>query len=276
MRAIYPKIDDKLKGIHALRKYINKYKGVEIQITNYDKLNGTFEFEEQIRTLLEVFPNLKEIIIHTPVPFCYIEMYIAKDKEVLFNIIEKIKTLTLELGIKIDLLFHVNWDIELEKMIVVPILVDIINNIKGFNIEILLENVIFTNDFLCPLKICKLIGSSQLKVCLDICHVHCYSNMMNLDINNLLKKELNKKDASKYVYSIHFSKALNNDGFKDKKTHGRMHDTRNSLIKDVELLYEYGMYESIFVPEINEENYETRECQIEEINNLEDIYLLMK
>ncbi len=276
MRAIYPKIDDKLKGINTLRKYINKYKGVEVQITKYDKTNGYFEFEEQIRTLLVVFPNLKEVIIHTPIPFCDLEMYIAKDKEEIFNIIERIKALTLELGIKIDLLFHISWKFEIEKMITVPVLMEMINSIKGFNIEILLENIHFTEDFLCPLKICKLIGSNQLKTCLDICHVHCYTNMMDLDIKETLDKELNKKDASKYVYSIHFSKALNNDGYKDKNTHGRMHDTKKSLIEDVELLYEYGMYDSIFVPEIAEEDYENRKDQIEEINNLEDIYLLMK
>lgn len=276
MRAIYPKIDDKLKGIHALRKYINKYKGIELQIINYDKNTGKFEFEEEIRTILNVLPNVKEIIIHPPTSFCNLEMFLALDKNIVIDLLDKIKDLSLETGIKINILFHLSWSFEISKQIVVPYLIEILDTIKGFNVQILLENVVFAKDFLCPLNICKLIGSNQLKMCLDICHVHCYANMMDLDINNLLKENLDKKAASKYIYSIHFSKALNNDGYKDLKTHGRMHDTKGSLIEDVELLYQYGMYDSIFVPEIAEDNYENREEQIEEIKSLEDIYLLMK
>ena len=157
-----------------------------------------------------------------------------------------------------------------------------LNQIRGYNVYILLENTYMIESTnkegrnCIPLELCKLFGEKQLKVCLDICHINISANIRKESIEEYMKFYLTKEDAIKYVYQIHFSYASNKDGYKDKKTHGIEHKTQKELVEDIEILYKYGMYNCNFITEIKEENYDTREKQLKEIEALEDIYEIMK
>lgn len=281
MKNIYPKIDSKLHGIHALKKYIDKYKGLELQILSLEE-GTSFSFEEEIRTLYDLFPNLKEVTVHPPLSFCALEEQLYQKEENVLKNLETACLLSEELGIQINMLYHINWSLEKYKKLCLLSIKKMLNQIRGYNVYIVLENnyAIESNNpkgnRCVPLELCKLFGEKKLKVCLDLCHTHVSANIRKESIEEYMNTYLTKEDASKYVYQIHFSYVKNKDGYKDPKTHGVIHETRKELIEDIELLYKFGMYNCNFITEIKEEDYDTRKDQIKEIEILEDILEVMK
>lgn len=277
MRSIYPKLDHGLHGLHALKKYIEKYKGVEIQFLEFND-DYTFDFEEDIRTVYDLFPNIKEITIHPPLyPYC-LEMILLKDPQIVIGQLEKVKELASTLEIQINILYHVDFTFSATQKVLMPYIKNLVNVIKGYNVNILLENGYTNLETSCSvIEICKFIGDPQLKVCLDICHIHCLAHIYKTDIKTFMKKYLTKKDCIKYVHQVHFCYTAEEDGYINlKKTHGKKHPTRGSLLTDLELLYQYGLYESIFVTEINEDDYSSRKDEVWEIDTMEDIYKMIK
>jgi Endonuclease IV len=280
MKKIYPKTDSQFRGIRFLKKYIDKSKGVEIQLLDYNKKKNVIEIEETIESLLHISPNIKEVTIHLPNKICPIEFLALKGIDFIKPLLEDAKRLSIEHEIKINFLFHVYYEIELIKMTMLPFINDMLNIIKGYNVMILLENTyIVKNDkgVTAPIDICKFIGNKQLKACIDICHLHCSCNMHKKDIKEFVKSNFNKTISNKYVYQVHFSATLNNRGYFDlENTHGRKHETRVSLEEEIKILKDMGIEDKIFITEISEEDYNTRKEQIEEIEMLEDISQLLK
>ena len=62
------------------------------------------------------------------------------------------------------------------------------------------------------------------------------------------------------------SKTIHNP---EKQTHGRKHESYESLKEELAWLEEYGMKDKIYVTEVSEEDYFTRVDQIEEIQMLQ-------
>ena len=62
-----------------------------------------------------------------------------------------------------------------------------------------------------------------------------------MDFLRFIQEYLDKELCEKYVYQIHFATALNNDGFIDKRTHGRVHENENSMIDDLKWMMEYNL-----------------------------------
>lgn len=277
MRSIYPKIDHKLHGLHALKKYIEKYKGLEVVFTELDE-NYNFSFEDDIRTICDILPNLKEITIHPPHNLYDLEWIALKDKNIVLDQLERVCSLSLELRIKINIIYHVEWTFEKYQKAMMPLLREMVNKVKGHNTLILLENMYANLETTCGvIHICKFIGDPQLKVCLDLCHISCLAHIYNVDTGLFIKTYLDPKECSKYVHQVHFAEASDGDGYMEyDKTHSKKHQTRGNLIKDVELLYAYGLYDSIFVTDIREDNSNNRRDEIHEIDSLEDIYKMMK
>lgn len=276
MKNIYPKIDSHFNGLHKLKKYIEKYRGVEIQILREE--NGFFSMEEEIHTLMDLCPNTEEVTIHTPLEQYDLEMILFKDKNIVLNQLETAKILAMEYKIHINLLYHTTWNFKEHQKYTIPLLQEILFSIKGFPVTLLLENTYRNLETECtPLKLCKFLGDKQLGVCLDLCHIYCLAHIYDENIQEFMKHYLKKTDCTKYVKQIHFASTREKDGYRNHDaTHSLCHETIGEMVSDVELLYSYGLYNSNFVTEIREKNYSQREDQIKEIETLEDIYKMIQ
>lgn len=270
---IYPKIDEKYNGLESLKDAIIKYKGVEIQFFNNDNIWGNYNFEKTINYVMEKIPQIQEITIHPPLHTHDIEVIIEKDINIVKNDIQKALKLTKQYNMKINLLYHVTWPINKIEVSVLDKIREVVGEVEGTNVNILLENIhTFNENKKCTvLEICNRINSNNLKACLDICHLHCVSNAFKWKIEDYIENYIEKDLAKKYIYQIHFSDTKNNDGYIDKKTHGVKHDDLNDIVRDFDILRKFNIEERIIVTEIAEDNYMERNDQKFEIELLEKL-----
>ena len=122
------------------------------------------------------------------------------------------------------------------------------------------------------IEIVKHIDHPNLRTCIDTTHVHCKANIYKRDFNELVDQEFEPATCEKYVKQIHFAAALNNDGYIEKKTHGRKHESIEELAKEYEWLKKHRMGEKNYITEVSEEDYSTRVDQVEEIKMLKEVY----
>lgn len=270
---IYPKIDDRYNGLESLKEYIVKYKGVEIQFFNNDNIWGNYDIEKTINFVMNKISEIQEITVHPPLHDHDIEMLIEKDINIIKTDIKKAIKLTNQFNMKINLLYHVTWPINKIEVSVLNKIREIVKEVEGTKVNILLENIhtLNENNFCTVLEICRRINSKNLKVCLDICHLHCVANIFKIDIKDLLERYISKELAEQYIYQIHFSDTKNNDGYIDKKTHGVKHDSLQDIVKDFKILKKFNIEQRIIVTEIAEEDYINRNDQKFEIELLEKL-----
>ena len=172
---------------------------------------------------------------------------------------------------KLNLLYHTRWDyISWSNSGAIDRMKELIEVVQNSNVNVLIENIyaIVERKECSVLKVAKSIDNKHLKVCLDICHLHCVANMFKISLSEYLSTYLNKEDCTKYIQQIHFAGTLNDDGVVDKKTHGRMHDSLESFEEDYNILKQFGIEDKIIVTEVSEDDYSTRKDQIEEIKML--------
>ena len=272
---IYPKTNEYLGGLDALKPYINE--GIEIQFLKFD--NWEDSIEETLKRAKEEIPTLQEIIIHPPIRSDFNFEALAfsnleREKKIVNNLVE----LSEELHIKIQLLYHTFWTCLCWKNSgVVEKMEELLSCIENTKVSLLIENMYpmvehQETEKCSVLDIAKTINNEHLKVCLDICHMHCLANIFKLNFDDFIENYLDKEEAQKYIFQIHFAGTLKNDGFIDHKTHGRVHDSVESFEKDYEVLRRCGIENKVIVPEVSEENYDTRVDQIEEIKMLLKIH----
>ena len=269
---IYPKLDEKLNGINVLKQYVEKYKGIEIQLLSFECINIAYKV---IKKYKDEIPNIEEVTIHLPLTdedrFNFEALAFAKfdeEKERLNVLIKASK----EFNLKINLLYHTRWNYNtwissgaIERM------KELLELIQNTNVNILIENIhaIAEREECAIFKIAKHINNEHLKVCLDICHLHVEANMFKIPFDEFLHSYLNKDDCQKFIQQIHFAGTLNGDGFIDKKrTHGKMHDSWESFEEDYSILEQFGIEDKRIVTEVSEDDYSTRVDQIEEIKML--------
>lgn len=270
MKKIYPKVCKNFEGIEKIEKYIDSYKGIEIQFFNQKGITNEFDFKDTIIELLEKYPMLDEVTIHPPLNNYALEEVMARDKKIIINQLVKCTELANELKIRINFLYHTNWNIHLHLALTKDLFDEMLATINGHNVRILIENTVFIDESTCTaLDLCSYYDNEQLKACIDICHLYCKANMFDTNIKQFLKRYLNKDQARKYVYQVHFSNARKNDGYRDITTHARSHSSVYEVARDLEILREYGIDEVNYIAEINEENYLERTDQIKEIKFLE-------
>lgn len=269
---IYPKTSESLEGMQTLKKYIQKYRGVEIQVLNWESDEKIYNV---INELKNEIPEILEVTIHPPL----IDEY---DFEVLTyqNIkreeerINKMIEISQDFNIKVNLLYHVTWNFSCWKSSgTIENLKYLLKLLDNTNVNIVIENIysVVERRNCTVLSIAKELDNPHLGVCLDICHLHCEANIYKIPFDEFLNNYLNKEDCKKYIYQIHFSGTLNNDGYTDLKTHGRKHDSIQSFEKDYKILTDYEFDDKIIVTEIGEDNYNLRIDQEEEIKMLENI-----
>lgn len=270
---IHPKTNEYLEGIEAMSQYIEQEKGIEIQYfhKNKDELVD-FEAEKPIRELMEKFPNLEEITVHPPLAYYDIELLLYRKKDLLYSELQQLIDLSNEYGIKINIIYHTLSTIQSHRLTTLEDIKDIGEFLKGTKVTILLENLFMMNEknTCTVLDLCEEVDSPNIKACIDICHIYCQATTWHTPMKEFIKGYLDKGKCQKYVAHIHFSETKNDDGYLDRKTHGRSHDTIEKLFEDADILREYGMTsEDInWVTEVSEEDYKLRPDQISELEGL--------
>ena len=268
---IFPKTNEYLEGLEALRPYIDK--GIEIQFLSKDNFDDVIE--KTLRDVKNKIPQLEEIIIHPPIKYEFDFEVLAFSKfEIEKARLNNLVKLSKELHISIKMLYHTHWNYMCwKKSGAMERMKELVSIIEDTNVTIVIENLyplveILETEKCTVLDIANDIDSEHLKVCLDICHLHCLANIFKLELNEFLEKYLDKEKAKKYIFQIHFAGTLDNDGYIDHDTHGRVHDSLASLKEDYEILKRYNIEDKVIVTEIAENNYETRADQIKEIKML--------
>lgn len=272
MIKIYPKTSEIEQGVISLKTYAEKYKGIEIQYFHNEDIWGNFNLTEGIEKILKKIHGLEEITVHPPLHNYDIEVLMTKDENMVIRLLDELKEVSGKYNLKLNIIFHTHWNIQMHEQATIEKFKKYANYLENTNIKILIENLFMTNEDKCAaLEICERVGSNHLKTCIDVCHLYCKANIKEIEIEKFLEGYLDKELCKKHVYQVHFADTKNNDGYKDKKTHGRKHDSYEDVVRDFEMLKKYGIEDVIFVTEVGEEDYETRKDQIEEIEYLERI-----
>lgn len=267
---IYPKTSENLEGLEYLKRYAEKYRGIEIQLLSYEQTQQiTYNVIKQLKSQI---PQLEEVTIHLPIreDFNFEALAFSKinfEKERLKMLCEASQ----EFNMKLNLLYHTRWNyISWSNSGAIDRMKELLEVIQNTKVNILIENIyaIVERKECSVLKVAKQIDNEHLKVCLDTCHLHCVANMFKISLNEYLNTYLNKEDCKKYIQQIHFAGTLDNDGVIDKKTHGRMHDSWESFEEDYNVLKQFGIENRIIVTEVSEDDYSTRKDQVEEIKML--------
>ena len=270
---IYPKISPQECG-NEMKEKIKKSEGMEIQFFNEKGITEPFNFESEVIKRKEEFPNLKEIIVHPPLDNYNIELIFLKDENIFKEQLEKLVELSQKLNIDIDFIYHTSLPVR--QFISTHLdtrIKELLKIMEGTNSTILIENLFMMLDEkeeCSAIEICKHINHPNLRCCLDTTHLHCKANILKKDFYEMINKELNPEDCKKYIKQIHFASALNNDGYIDKKTHGRKHQNFEELKKEYEWLASFGLKDKNYITEVSEEDYFTRNDQLEEIDMLEN------
>ena len=267
---IYPKTSENLQGLEYLKEYVEKYKGIEIQLLSYEKMQQIIY--EAIKQLNKQIPQLEEVTIHLPLREDFnFEVLTFSKLDIEKERLKMLCQASQEFNLKLNILYHTRWDyIRWSNSGAIDRMKELLEVVQNSNVNILIENIytMVEREECTVLKVARNINNEHLKVCLDICHLHCEANIFKIPFEEFVNTYLNKEDCQKYIYQIHFAGTLKEDGYIDKKTHGRMHDSWESFEEDYNILRKFGIEDKIIVTEISEDDYSTRKDEIEEIKML--------
>ena len=272
---IYPKISVQEYG-KEMEEVIKKSEGIEIQFFDEKNITEPFNFKKEVKKNKKKYPNLKEITIHPPLHNYNIEILFLKDENIVKNQLKQLVKLSKKYEINLNIIYHtyIPWrqyiSTGLDKRILKCLKI-----IEGTNVTVLIENMISSfleeKNEITAIEVCKNINHPNVRMCLDTTHLRSKANILKKDYHEIINDGLNKQDCEKFVKQIHFAAALNNDGYIDKKTHGRKHENIEDLKEEYKWLEELGLRDKIFVTEVGEEDYYSRKDQLEEIKMLQEI-----
>ena len=274
MITVFPKTSETLDGLDKYKNIIEKHHGLEIQFFEHNGRLETFYFRKVARRVKEIYPCIEEMTIHPPLDGHDLEMMLLKDKNMFYDEVKQAVKVSKELGIHINLLYH-SW-IGYNDMVQTldPFINEALKIIGDSNVTLLLENVYQIGDGIVNvLRYAEHIDDPRLKVCYDTCHGYICAHIFKEDNDTYFKKYLDRNLCREYVKQVHFSYVRDNDGYKDHSTHGRMHDSIESMQYDLNLLRQYGMDEKIIVTEVDEDdcNYKDRRCQLSDLKMLYEL-----
>lgn len=254
MLKIYPKIGSNLISLPEVVDYVED-NGIEIQL-----LKESENIIPIISKLLITLPNLREITIHAPIQFIFIEDIISSEEGVvdLMGVLSKCILLSAMYNIRINYLLHCDTRYELiVRNQRKSVLQKICNTLNGTEVYILLENDVSRIDEYSRVEaaseVVSCIDHPHLRMCLDVCHVHCVATLLRKD--NLIEfahSYFRGMHMDKIVHQVHFSHAENNDGILDKSTHSNAHPDLDALSKDIEFLKALGITSTNLITEVIE------------------------
>lgn len=270
MLNIVPKIDEnQYIGEQEFLKYINDK--VEIQLLNANFLVGF----ESVKYIYSKLPELKYIVLHLPeryVDIGFLHSSYKYEMQFIKLIVECIKY-TFDKDLSIDILFHGRMNYTaFEDLGGLEFLDYITKLVRDTNVGFLIENSLLDTciksyDRDTVVKILDNFKSDKLSMCLDICHLQASESYMKFNIP-LTKEQI------KRIKNIHFSMIVDNDGYIDKeRTHGRVHNSIESLKNDLKYLEDKGikLKKVNIVTEINEEDYQYRPDMVKELKLFDSI-----
>ncbi|MFI3260876.1 MAG: TIM barrel protein [bacterium] len=268
---IFPKIDEKLKGIEYLHEYIKEAKGIEIQMLEMDYNTLEMNAYDPIKKILEIH-TFEEITVHTPIPFCDIEFYMFSSEEKFHNLLKYFMKISREFNVHINVLFHTSWDYKKHVIMTLDYFQRMLDLIKGSNVTILLENTFFINEDACTeILLCEHIDNDQLKICIDTCHVKIRAAIYKRNYPEYFEEYIAVGNMQKYIKQFHFSNNGNNDGYINKETHSNAHELDENFMEDINILIKNGLINKNFVTEINDDDYDYRINQKQEIDLLKQV-----
>ncbi len=273
MLDLMPKISEYSYQMGGIEKFIEKFEKVEIQYFMNENLTKEIDFEPAINELCSSY-KIKEITIHPPLNEYDIEAVVLYNKGIIERQLKKCIEMSEKYNINLNIIYHTHWPMPYHKILTIEKIKDLLKIIEGKNVKLLIENLFLVNEKkeeCTALNLVKEINHPNCKMCFDICHMYCQANMYDISIEEMFERKLNKIDCEKYVYQVHFSYTANNDGYKDKKTHGVGHPTENLMLIDWNLIEKYGMGKKQIVTEIAEKDYSIRCSQIKDLEWLEKI-----
>ena len=269
---IYPKTSVNFEGLDKLIGYVEKYKGIELQFFDENGIMEQIDIKTPVEKLLKRVPCIKEITIHPPLCNYDIEHIIFKDISIIEEQLRVCVALARKYNIKINLLYHTQIDFIKHKALTIDKIKNLLKIIEGENVLLILENLYMFDEKECTVfKIAEYIDHPNLRVCFDICHMYCKVNIYKTDIESFAKKYLELELCRKYIYQVHFSYTVDNDGYIVRKTHGRVHENIEKLKYDLDLLAKYGMEKCTYITEVREDNYDLREDLVNELEMLEKV-----
>ncbi|MBO5477866.1 MAG: TIM barrel protein [Clostridia bacterium] len=269
---IYPKTSRNFEGLDKLMPYVEKSKGIELQFFDENGIIAEFEIESVIDELIKRVQDIKEVTIHPPLCDYDLELILFKDATILEKQLRLIVKLTQKYGIRINLLYHTQWRFEKHKELTLGKLRELLKIIEGENVIFLLENLYMFDEKECTVfQIAEYLDHPNLKVCFDICHMYCRNNIRKSNIEEYAATYLNPELCKKYIYQVHFSYTVDNDGYILKKTHGRGHRNIEDLKYDFDLMKKYNMTECNYITEVSEDNYDLRVDQLKELEMLHEV-----
>ena len=270
MLNIMPKIDEnQYIGEQEFLKYIDDR--LEIQLLHENYMVGF----ESVKYIISRLPNLKYVTLHLPeryVDIGFLHSCYRYEVQFIKLIVECIK-FTSDKDLYIDILFHGRMNYTaFEDIGGIEFLKYITYLVRDTKVGFLIENSLFDTCISSyekdtVVRILDAVKSDKLSMCLDICHLQASESYMQSDFE--LSKEQKKR-----IKNIHFSMTVENDGYRDKaRTHGRVHDSLESLKKDLKYLEDKGikLKKVNLVTEINEEDYQNRPDMIKELELFEQL-----
>ena len=266
---IVPKIGEDIIELNAIPKRFIKDK-LELQLLTLD----CSKYKEILMNFIEQYEQINTYILHIPFMFVSIQTIYSSEKlrnDFISFVIDCIK-ISKQYNKEINILFHMETPMKIFKycggLEWVKLIVSLV---QDTNVYFLAENSMFTLESKDKqggpfYHLVKEIDDPHLRICFDICHSQVNKNLFGENYGLA-------EDIGKYTKSIHFSYVVNNDGFKDGKTHGRVHPDIPALKKDLEFLNNHGfdLSRTYLVTEINEEDYLNRPDLIKELEQLEEI-----
>ena len=257
---VFPKIGESLEALDNIMPHIED--GIEIQCL------GNRSISEICGELLNRCKNIKEVTIHPYIPECNVSYILLVHDDILLSSLKDCIDVSLKYNIKVNLVVHgdLKYDI-IEKTWGLNLFECAHGLLKGTNVTLLIENIpdicMIDRQLDSAVNLVKQLNSSNIKLCLDTCHVNIFSRIYKLDYESKLKY-YGKGIIQDILGQVHFNSLSNNDGIADEKTHSTPH-TEEELLADMKFLEDLGVTDVKLVTEILEDDYVKMENTIKEI-----------
>lgn len=260
---ITPKLGEDINELKLINSF--DYDSLEIQLLTYE----IKKFKQIIESFIKE-KNLNNLIVHLPSELCDWEL-IPVNKEIetdFFLFVRDCIDLGEKYNTNIKILGHLSMRYTIIKTIDLKSWFGrLIRMVSGTKVSFLIENAVCE-----PYKaksgesfylFVKELNNEKVRCCLDICHYNV-AKFLYKDGYSLAE------DIGEYVESVHFSSLPVKESIYEPRTHGRKHNNKEEILKELNLLQTLGInLEKIFlVTEINEEDYSKRPDLIYELELL--------
>lgn len=277
---ISPKIDISHGGLKTLKRYVDNR--IEIQLLDFDLK----KMKKSILAIIDEIPNIKTICLHLP-GCCYNIEDIATNEHQhnrLLSLVDLCNKLQNATNISFRILAHCGWSkYAISDNELILYMKKTIKIFKENNITLLFENTIEVTDTMMNYdRACYIVSKvnhKHLRLCMDMSHIRAMANRFSLKIDTdegfLKLSEYYRYLTPSKVEQIHFSAALNGDGYMNmRKTHGTKHYDVCHAYNDYLILEQLKIHNAYFVPEVMEidHNYNKRKCELKEILLLKEIF----